>query len=224
MFQHRSPYRTFSTTEQQSPQRERKHAHHKQQQQQPRFRVRSHFVDSDGYRSRITDNGTTTGRRNKHGYYEVEFDDGVTQFLPAEWIQVVAKFPPATKEQAQTQANTRIQYGQHGYNQIASPIPLPSSDDEELTWIESEDEQEADDKEHIAPVSPPASASLSSKPSRKTRTTYSTPQSEKRQVLVDGVAIEEVEGPVNRVPLERRLPDDYPYVLEQIGEQIELLR
>ena len=36
-------------------------------------------------------------------------------------------------------------------------------------------------------------------------------------VLVEGVPIEEVEEAVNRVPLNRRLPDDYPNVLEQIG-------
>jgi len=42
-----------------------------------------------------------------------------------------------------------------------------------------------------------------------------------RPVLIEGVPIEEFEEGF-RVPAHRRLPDNYPYVLQKIGENIEM--
>eukprot|EP00729_Bicosta_minor_P003164 gene3164-31551_t len=259
-FQRRSPYRTAATTTTTTePQQRHQHESQRQQQQQqqqqqliqqrrtplqqqPRYRVRAHYIGSDGYRSRDTDTGATTRRRDRRGYYEVLFDDGVTQFLPAEWIQVLAKISPATQLSTHPPKNP-----QQSQQQYASPSSRPSSDEErdDLMSARSEDdasnveEEEEEEEEEEKNTTPPASSSScfsgslqsrsrprSSEGSQSSATSWRRKAYQKQQpktsvALVEGISIEEAQSfPENRVPLHRRLPDNYPYVLEKIGEGV----
>jgi len=127
--------------------------------QQPR--KGSQHITSDNYKSHHPEDATFTGRRNHHGWYEVVFDDGVQQFVPAEWIEPI-KSPRVHRQHT----------------------AAPSDYNSDNAILDSH------------PKSPEIT-----KP---------------KGCEVGGVIIEEFVDDTERVPPERRLPDDSIYILEEI--------
>jgi len=172
--------------------------------------------------------------RNTRGDHQVEFDDGVLQFVPSSWVYVLSKVAApssnARRQRAQQQQEHQRNLWQQQQQQQRDGAEVGSSDvesssaDEAFWSLASEDEDSNDDR-RTAHHNTNTDANRTKRPHhrqhRRQPSTYTKPEPVVNVVLVEGVPILEEEGTMNRVPLHRRLPDDYPYVLERIGETTE---
>jgi len=112
---------------------------------------------------------------------------------------------------------------------------MSARSEDDASNVEEEEEEEEEEKYTTTPASsspffagslqsrsrPRSSEGSQSSATSCRRKAYQKQQPKTSVALVEGISIEEAESfPENRVPLHRRLPDNYPYVLEKIGEGV----